>query len=285
MAQITGFTAAKMQELYNASIIAARRAVDNVVLTTRGGTDIDLGSFKGTPGTNGTDGVNLWTTATQLATVGNSVSAIVPDAVAGVLIKVGDTVLSRHSASNGLYGVVTAVASQSSVTVQTSASLVGPQGPVGTPVASWWRGVGATTFSHTSGNWRSFNLGTKSDGENLVMPAPTGDCFIPPAGVYDITAQINYTNSGTGFRKILLILNPGSNTFNSTTYPSGTGLVEDVTPAVAGSNVALKTTPRRVRVNGTTDKIIICGWQDSTGTMTIPNGAFQTFVNFNYVGA
>lgn len=51
MAEVSGMTKAKMLEIYNASIVAARRVANQLIMTTRGGVDIPLGEVvKGDPG-------------------------------------------------------------------------------------------------------------------------------------------------------------------------------------------------------------------------------------------
>jgi hypothetical protein len=57
----------------------------------------------------------IWSTATTLGT--GTTSSVVPLAVSGRTIKIGDLVVSSSSSSPGYYGSVSAVASQTSVTV------------------------------------------------------------------------------------------------------------------------------------------------------------------------
>ena len=53
MAQITGLTKERMLEIEAASIVSARKTNDNLILTTRGGTDINVGNVKGATGAQG----------------------------------------------------------------------------------------------------------------------------------------------------------------------------------------------------------------------------------------
>lgn len=50
MAEVTGFTADRMLAMEDATVIDARLETDNLVLTTKGGTDIDVGSVRGSVG-------------------------------------------------------------------------------------------------------------------------------------------------------------------------------------------------------------------------------------------
>lgn len=50
MATVTGLTAARMLEIENASIVDARKEDDELILTTHGGDDINVGNVKGDPG-------------------------------------------------------------------------------------------------------------------------------------------------------------------------------------------------------------------------------------------
>lgn len=55
MATVTGYTAAKTEELMNEQIIDANIVSGNLILTTRGGQDINVGSVIGPQGPPGTD--------------------------------------------------------------------------------------------------------------------------------------------------------------------------------------------------------------------------------------
>jgi hypothetical protein len=61
MAEVTGFTSARMLVIENETVVDGEVQGDNLILMTRQGTPIDAGSVRGpqgTPGTNGTNGTN-----------------------------------------------------------------------------------------------------------------------------------------------------------------------------------------------------------------------------------
>ena len=55
MASVTGYTAAHMDEIADTCIISGAVVLDNLILTTRGGDEIDAGPVIGPPGEAGTD--------------------------------------------------------------------------------------------------------------------------------------------------------------------------------------------------------------------------------------
>jgi len=77
MATVTGFTAARMKQIEDDTIVAARLSGDNLILTNNAGVDINVGSVRGLQGTS----VTTATTAETLAgTISNK--AVAPTAVA-----------------------------------------------------------------------------------------------------------------------------------------------------------------------------------------------------------
>src|SRR5688500_8739258 len=61
MAVVTGFTAARMLEIENTTVVDGTISGDNLLLEQRDGTIIDAGNVRGPqgiPGTNGTNGTN-----------------------------------------------------------------------------------------------------------------------------------------------------------------------------------------------------------------------------------
>lgn len=56
MGTVTGFTAEHMDELSDANIVDGNVVGDNLILTTRGGSDIDAGSVRGPQGDDGPTG-------------------------------------------------------------------------------------------------------------------------------------------------------------------------------------------------------------------------------------
>lgn len=305
MATVTGYTAAKMAEFYNASVVAARRVVDNIVLTTRGGVDIDLGSFKGdtgvgTPGPawapqvlTGAAGTVDWNTLTTPglypALMHGSTNPNGPGAIGNGFYYV------MVYAYTGASGNVTQIAEPYQegyppfYRVRYSSSwgawrMIRATPATAIPDGAWYRGKMAASPSHTTSMYKSYLFGTKDSGENLAV-GTSGDCLIPPAGVFDVSTQVEFTNSGTGYRRIYLIVNPALTAYNNVaTAPTGTIIGEAITPGIAGSTTALAIPPKRYRFNGTTDKVMTVGWQDSTGAMTIPSNAYQSDMNLAYVG-
>lgn len=190
MAVVTGFTAAFMQALADANIVGARLSGANLVLTTRGGVDINVGNVKGADGLNAL----MWATATQLGTVGNSVSAVVKDAVAGQTIKIGDLILSRHASSNGFYGRVTAVASQSSVTVITLGSLLGPTPTLPNEGAT----LSIAALNQAANVFTLKKMDTKSaDTPTAMFDSPNGCISILTAGVYMVGGSVKMPSYST----------------------------------------------------------------------------------------
>lgn len=184
--EATGLTATAMLALANANIVDARLSGDNLILTNRGGVDIDVGAVKGLPGADGSNAV-MWGTATQLATIGNSQAAVVKDDVAGLLIKVGDLIVSRHASSNGLYGRVTAVASQASVTVLTLGSFLGPSPTLPNEGAS----LSIAALTNASTSWLLRKMDTKSADTPVAMfDVPNGCISIVTTGVYLIGGSV-----------------------------------------------------------------------------------------------
>ena len=61
MATATSFTSARMLEIEKASVVSARRENGELILTTRGGTDINVGDVTGSQGPPGPDGVSRYT--------------------------------------------------------------------------------------------------------------------------------------------------------------------------------------------------------------------------------
>lgn len=150
--------------------------------------------------------------------------------------------------------------------------------------AAWWRGKMAATLAHTSGNYRSLGVTTKHSGEALDVGI-SGDCIVPPAGVYEVSASCTWPSNGTGYRAVGLMLNPDTTTRNSTTAPVGT-LIDFVEfPAVSGSNQTLEMPRQTVRFNGTTDKLMAYAYQNSGSALTIPAGVHQVDVGLTRIGA
>ena len=83
--------------------------------------EFNLGNIRGP------EGLGIWTTASAINASGTTAN-INPAAVAGRTVKPGDLVVSSHASSPGVYGRVTAVSSQSSVTAAYAGSLRGAAG-------------------------------------------------------------------------------------------------------------------------------------------------------------
>lgn len=99
--------------------------------------EVFMGNIKGP------EGLSIWTTATQIGTSGTTAS-VNPVAVANRTVKVGDLVISSHANSPGIYGRVTAVSSQTSVTVSYVGNLHGIDGTAG-------KGISSTTIAYQAG--------------------------------------------------------------------------------------------------------------------------------------
>lgn len=151
-------------------------------------------------------------------------------------------------------------------------------------VPTWWRGQMAGTVSHTSGNYRSLGVTTKAAGENCVMTI-SGDAIIPPAGVWEVGASVQFPSNGTGYREAALIINPGATSYNGTVAPVGTLLEDNTLPGISGSNATLVIPKRTRRFNGTTDKVLLYAYQNSGGALTIPAGVHQVDIELRRVGA
>lgn len=112
MATVTGYTAAKMQEIEDSTVVDGSVVGGSLILETRDGTPIDAGSVvgpTGPPGTNGTNGTNgavgpagamdMVGTPVQITTAGSlmSVSGVIPG-----LVKNNVPVIISHT-----YGIKT----------------------------------------------------------------------------------------------------------------------------------------------------------------------------------
>jgi len=121
----------------------------------------------GPTGDTGAEGLNIWSTATAINnTVGGTQAAVTPVAVTGRTIKVGDLVVSSAAGSLGVYGRVTAVASQTSVTVTTIASIRGATGTNGTN--------GATGNTGPPGQWTQLTQAQY----NALNPPVAGTLYV-----------------------------------------------------------------------------------------------------------
>ena len=85
----------------------------------------------GSTGATGAEGLNIFYTNSVLnTTVGSTQSTINPNAPTGRTAKLNDLVVSTN---NGRFGSITAISSQTSVTVTTRGNLTGPKGDSYTP--------------------------------------------------------------------------------------------------------------------------------------------------------
>lgn len=238
MAQVTGILGPKMLEYYNADIVNASLSGDNLILTTRGGTPINVGSVRGA-------NALMTGTATQLAAVNSSVAAVAPDAIAGQTFKIGDLIISRHAASNGTYGRITALASQISVTVQSLGTLVGPAGATYTPPAlvrakmvKTTDGYNAAGSSNVGNAWAKLSgFTTTAYADNFAgVSLANGELTIPSAGYYDIvlTGRVPSCTGNRAFNIIKGTASPDTgsvNTIGAMNFEPATGI--SVTQTVA----------------------------------------------------
>lgn len=181
MATVTVFTAARMKQIEDETITDASLSGDHLVLMTRNGQDIDVGSVKGDKGDKGEEGLQFWTSATAInSVIGASTGGVVPRLVSGRTVKIGDTILSENSSSLGVYGTITAVSSQTSVTVRTLGSLRGPSGITG-DIATVGTAYGSIT------------------GSRLISGKPINGGFSANSnGTYRSWVRFFITPSGTG---------------------------------------------------------------------------------------
>jgi hypothetical protein len=130
----------------------------------------------------------MWLTTSQLAVAGSSQAGVVKTDVAGHSIGLGDLVLSSHASSKGLYGIVTAVASQASVTVLTVASLVGA---TGSPANLEGGSLSLATIGNAVSTWNRKTLDTASgDTTSGMFDAANGCLTIPTTGTYLVGGSV-----------------------------------------------------------------------------------------------
>ena len=99
----------------------------------------------GAAGTQGMEGLGTFTTATQLTTA--TTTNVVPVAVTGRTVKVGDIVISNHGSSRGWYGRVDQVTAQNNVRVVYVGNIAGGVGPIGTTGATGATGATGTVLA------------------------------------------------------------------------------------------------------------------------------------------
>lgn len=121
-------------------------------------------------GNQGVEGLNVFGTATLVNGSGTT-SAVNPTAVSGRTVKIGDLVVSAHTLSPGIVGRVTAVSSQTSVTVTYVGTWRGATGATGTAATV---GVGAVTTGAAGSSAAVVNSGT-SGAAVLDFTIPRGD--------------------------------------------------------------------------------------------------------------
>ena len=165
--------------------------------TIPAGTSGHLLSYTGTAGnigsvnpstlqTQGPEGLNIWTTTSQINTTANGTqTGINKVAVTNRTIKIGDLVVSSHANSLGYYGRVTAVASQTSVTVTTIGSIRGAAGAAGMSTMSLSHFMDQTSANQlVSPPSQSSPAPSDSDGtvppkSNVIMAPQVGNAASP----------------------------------------------------------------------------------------------------------
>lgn len=124
----------------------------------------------------GLEGLSVFTSATLINGSGTT-AAVNPTAVSGRTVKIGDLVISSHASSPGVVGRVTAVASQTSVTVTYVGSwrgAAGTNGTNGTNGSAATVAVGTTTTGAAGSSAAVSNAGTSS-AAILNFTIPKGD--------------------------------------------------------------------------------------------------------------
>jgi len=219
MAKITVYTAAKMLEIFNASIVAARQVSGDIILTNRGGVDFNLGSFKGDPGASNELSIGTVTEgAADASIIGES-----PNQTLNLVLPKGDT----GPANTLVIGTVTEGAANASIIGETpnqTLNLVLPKGNTGDPGPSNTLAIGV--------------VGRGSPAASLtgVSPNQTLNLTLPDAALLPATKISNCNNAKTsGFYYCTQDAPASTNTPPGTNW--GALTVKDVWENGAGDDV------------------------------------------------
>lgn len=123
---VTGLTAARMMEIEQASIITGRIEGDNLILTTKGGENVDAGHIRGLKGPRGRTGSSFWTT--EMALTPGVTTNVVPDNIPENELQVGDLIMSTALSTNGYLAKVVSNTPEENATVLYLGNLRGPGG-------------------------------------------------------------------------------------------------------------------------------------------------------------
>lgn len=126
MITVTGLTAERMKAIEAASVISGRISGDNLILTTYGGSEVDAGNVRGALGPTGPTGISLWLTTQPITT--NITDNIVPEAVPGKNLQLGDLVMSTNASTLGYFGRVVTLNAKTNASIAYVSNLRGPTG-------------------------------------------------------------------------------------------------------------------------------------------------------------
>ena len=141
----------------------------------------------------------------------------------------------------------------------------------------WYRGALTSTVSHTTARYRSLKLDTQIAGENLTESF-SGDCLTGLDGVYDIRAKVSYPANTTGYRGLLLGVNPSATTVDATsdlTY--GTTLEQAIAFGISGADNIVEVGPVRCRLVAS-DTVMLRAYQNSGSSLTLPTDGSKVFL-------
>lgn len=108
MATVTGFTAARMLEIENNTVVSGEVVGDDLILTTHGGTPINAGDVRGPTGSPGVTELELQDALLGLSPVGSIVDYIGTAAPTKWMLMTGQTVVNGQSLYPALWSILPA---------------------------------------------------------------------------------------------------------------------------------------------------------------------------------
>jgi hypothetical protein len=246
MGTVQVFTADRMLEIENTSIVDGNVVGDNLILTQKDGTPIDAGNVRGPQGDDGLQGIQGIPNAfiVKASDVGANLTLSAPQTIDGVSLVAGDRILVKNqtvAANNGIY-VVTA--------------------------GAWTRATDADSAAEISGAMVRVQQGTLNGGTRWVNSFKLTDVVGTTAMVWGraldtfsaAVVSFSGTTNSTGFLTVThglgwapnIVLpvngNPGTNfpvCWGVDLIDATTFRVRFINASAAGSAVSLATGPQK----------------------------------------
>jgi hypothetical protein len=223
MATITGMTSAAMQAIADGSITAARLSAYHLILTTRGGVDIDVGDVRGAQGIQGPVWVpntvavqtvtDSWDTILTQGTHPNLVLGTQPQGPGtGVYYYVTNYTYGGVNGNRTQFAVPYSSGESSPIAWRTrysgiwSAWTVIAAAPAA-PVLPCFRAVKTDNTTKTASGFLRLTSWTTEQYDTSTMFDPTtGFAVTPEAGLYDIQLSVN---PGTASQRRFILIETG----------------------------------------------------------------------------